>query len=117
MEVGAGTLKDLNLLIFMFPRLLREALKQGLFKQYVKREYNDCNIRGTIDVNRHLRYNYPPNGRIAYRTKEFSYDNTLTQLIRHTIEYMNTLPMGRAILNGCKETEECVRMIVQATPS
>ena len=117
MEVGAGGLKELNLLIFMFPRLLREALIQGLFKQYVKREYNDCNIRGTIDVNRHLRYNYPPNGRIAYRTKEFSYDNSLTQLIRHTIEYMNTLPMGRAILNGCKETEECVRMIVQATSS
>ena len=117
MEVGAGALKELNLLIFMFPRLLRETLIQGLFKQYVKREYNDCNIRGTIDVNRHLRYNYPPNGRIAYRTKEFSYDNSLTQLIRHTIEYMNTLPMGRAILNGCKETEECVRMIVQATPS
>lgn len=117
MEVGAGALKELNLLIFMFPRLLREALIQGLFKQYVKREYNDSNIRGTIDVNRHLRYNYPPNGRIAYRTKEFSYDNNLTQLIRHTIEYMNTLPMGRAILNGCKETEECVRMIVQATPS
>ena len=117
MEVGAGSLKEFNLLIFMFPRLLREALIQGLFKQYVKREYNDCNIRGTIDVNRHLRYNYPPNGRIAYRTKEFSYDNSLTQLIRHTIEYMNTLPMGRAILNGCKETEECVRMIVQATPS
>lgn len=117
MEVGAGGLKELNLLIFMFPRLLREALIQGLFKQYVKREYNDCNIRGTIDVNRHLRYNYPPNGRIAYRTKEFSYDNSLTQLIRHTIEHMSTLPMGRAILNGCKETEECVRMIVQATPS
>lgn len=117
MEVGAGSLKELNLLIFMFPRLLREALIQGLFKQYVKREYNDSNIRGTIDVNRHLRYNYPPNGRIAYRTKEFSYDNSLTQLIRHTIEYMSTLPMGRAILNGSKETEESVRMIVQATPS
>ena len=117
MEVGAGSLKELNLLIFMFPRLLREALIQGLFKQYVKREYNDSNIRGTIDVNRHLRYNYPPNGRIAYRTKEFSYDNSLTQLIRHTIEYMSTLPMGRAILNGSKEAEESVRMIVQATPS
>lgn len=52
MEVGAGNLKELNLLIFMFPRLLREALIQGLFKQYVKQEYNDSNIRGTIDVNR-----------------------------------------------------------------
>ncbi len=117
MEVGAGSLKDLNLLIFMFPRLLKEALIQGMFKQYIKKEYNDCNIRGTIDINRHIRHNYPTNGRIAYRTREFSYDNNITQLVRHTIEYMIRLPMGRALLNGSKETEALVRMIIQSTPT
>ena len=85
MEVGAGSLKELNLLIFMFPRLLREALIQGLFKQYVKREYNDCNIRGTIDVNRHLRYNYPPNGRIAYQVANKTGDQTLIKINYHDI--------------------------------
>lgn len=117
MEVGSGSLKELDLLIFMFPRLLQDAMRQGLYKQYVKREYNDSNIRGTIDVNRHLRLNYPPNGRIAYRTREFSYDNYVTQLIRHTIEHVARHPMGAALLSESKEMEECVRNIVQNTPS
>lgn len=117
MEVGGGSLKELDLLIFMFPRLFQEAMHQGLFKQYVKREYNDSNVKGTIDVNRHLRFNYPANGRIAYRTREFSYDNHVTQLIRHTIEHIEQLPMGRALLYGNKEIEECVKHIVQSTPT
>ena len=117
MEVGSGSLKELDLLIFMLPRMLQEAMRQGLYKQYVKREYNDSNIRGTIDVNRHLRFNNPPNGRIAYRTREFSFDNYVTQLIRHTIEHISKQPMGRALLCGNKEIEECVKHIVQSTPS
>lgn len=117
MEVGGGSLKELDLLVFMFPRLLQEAMRQGLFKQYVKREYNDSNVKGTIDVNRHLRFNYPANGRIAYRTREFSYDNYITQLIRHTIVHIEKQPMGRALLSGSKEIEECVKHIVQSTPT
>lgn len=117
MEVGRGTLKELDLLIFMFPQLLQEAMRQGIFKQYVKREYNDSNLRGTIDINRHIRYNYPANGRIAYNTREFSHDNYVTQLIRHTIEHIGKSPIGRNILNINKETEECVRNIRQSTPT
>lgn len=117
MKVGSGSLNELDLLIFMFPRLLQDAMRQGLYKQYVKREYNDSNIRGTIDVSRHLRLNYPSNGRIAYHTREFSYDNYVTQLIRHTIEHVERLPMGAMLLSESKEMEECVRNIVQSTPS
>ncbi len=116
MEVGGGSLKEIDLLIFIFPRLLKEALRQGLFKQYVKKEYNDANVRGVININKHIRFNYPANGRIAYSTKEFSYDNYITQLIRHTIEYLYTLPMGRALLNNDKDVEQCVRLITQSTP-
>ena len=117
MEVDGGTLKELDLLIFMFPRLLQDAMRQGMYKQYVKREYNDSNVRGTIDVNRHMRFNNPPNGRIAYRTREFSFDNYVTQLIRHTIEHIERRPMGRALLSGSKEIEECVKHIIQSTSS
>lgn len=117
MEVGAGSLKQLNLMLFIFPQLLKEAFTQGVFKQYVKREYNDSNVKGTIDVNRHLRFNYPANGRIAYNTREFSYDNSITQLIRHAIECISTKPMGRAILNADKDTVSCVRTIMQVTPA
>ncbi len=117
MDVGSSSVDGLNLLYFVFPRLLKEALVQGLFKQYVKREYNDCNIRGTIDINRHISHNYPSNGRIAYSTREFSYDNSLTQLVRHTVEYLSTVELGRALLGGGKDIEEAVRIIVQATPT
>lgn len=55
--------KGLNLMIFLFPKLLKEALGQGLFKQYIYREYNDANVRGPIDINRHIRRNIPFNGR------------------------------------------------------
>lgn len=116
LEVGGGSLKELDFLLFLFPRLLKSAMQQGMYKKYVKKEYNDSNIRGVININRHIRYNDPPNGRIAYTTREFSYDNDITQLIRHTIEYMSTIPMGRALLNSDKEVEQYTRQIIQVTP-
>lgn len=66
--------------MYLFPYYLKRAIKQGLFKQYCKCEYNDANVRGAIDVSRHIRHNIPFNGRIAYRTSEYKYDNAVTQL-------------------------------------
>jgi 5-methylcytosine-specific restriction endonuclease McrBC regulatory subunit McrC len=113
-EVNEQSIFDF--LIYLFPRYLNEALSQGLYKEYQRREYNDANVRGTIDVSQHIRRNVPFNGRIAYRTREFSYDNDMTQLIRHTIEYIRTHRLGYAVLNG-HDTETFVRQIVEATPS
>ena len=107
----------LDLLYLFFPRLLKEALAQGMYKKYVYHEYNDANIRGVVDVNRHIRLNIPSNGKIAYRTREFSYDNSVTQLIRHTIEFLSRKPLAKAILHGDADTEDCVRLIIQATPT
>lgn len=61
-----------DFLLLLFPKLLNEALTQGIYKEYQRNEYNDANVRGTIDINRHLKTNLPFNGRIAYRTREFS---------------------------------------------
>ena len=102
---------------FFFPKFLKEALSQGMFKKYVYNEYNDANIRGVIDVNRHIRLNIPANGKIAYRTREFSYDNCVTQLVRHTIEFIHRKPFGTAILHNDPETESCVQQVIQATPT
>ena len=104
-----------DLMFLFFPKLLKEAVAQGLYKQYVHREYNDANVRGTIDINRHIRYNIPFNGRVAYRTREFSYDNPVTQLIRHTIEFIRRKPFGKAVLHNDPDTEGCVQQIIQAT--
>jgi len=92
-------------------------LSQGMYKKYVYHEYNDANIRGVVDVNRHIRLNIPANGKIAYRTREFSYDNSVTQLIRHTIEFIRRKQFGKAVLHNDPDTEGCVQQIIQATPT
>ena len=106
-----------DFLLFFFPRLLKDALSQGMYKKYVYHEYNDANIRGVVDVNRHIRLNIPANGKIAYRTREFSYDNSVTQLIRHTIEFVRRKQFGKAVLHNDPDTEGCVQQIIQATPT
>lgn len=109
--------KGLNLMLFLFPNLLKEALGQGLFKQYIYREYNDANVRGPIDINRHIRRNIPFNGRVAYRTREFSYDNPVTQLVRHAIEWIKTNPWGQSVINSDETTKSFIREIIAATPT
>ena len=106
-----------DFLLFFFPKLLKEALSQGMYKKYVYHEYNDANIRGVIDVNRHIRLNIPANGKIAYRTREFCYDNPVTQLIRHTIEFIRRKSFGKNVLHNDPDTEGYVQQIIQATPT
>lgn len=79
-----------DFLIYMFISFFKRALRQGLFKQYKLIKHNDSNVKGTIDINRYIKNNIPFNGKISYNTREYSYDNNITQLIRHTIEYINT---------------------------
>lgn len=77
---------SLDLLAFLFPYYLNDALKQGLYKEYVSKRYNDSNVKGPIDLARHVRKNMPFRGNITYNTREFQFDNPVTQLIRHAIE-------------------------------
>ena len=59
-----------DFLIYLFPAFLKRAMQQGLYKEYQNREYNDANIRGRIDVPRHIRMNIPFAGKVAYSTRE-----------------------------------------------
>ena len=102
-----------DFLIYMFTHFFQKAIRQGIFKSYQKREYNDANVRGVIDINRHIKNNIPFNGKIAYNTREYSYDNNITQLIRHTIEYINTKSKG--ILNINEDIKSGVFQIIEAT--
>lgn len=74
-----------NLLLFLFPFYLKTSMRKGLFKTYIKNQYNDENIKGTIDIARHIKTNAIFIGNIAYNQREFSHDNYLMELIRHTI--------------------------------
>ena len=106
-----------DFLMYLFPYHLKKALAQGLFKKYRTFEHNDANIRGVIDVSRHIRQNMPFRGTVAYNTRTHSYDNEITQLIRHTIEFIKTKPSGKVVLNNDLEMRQCVSQIVAATPT
>ena len=104
-------------LYYLFPSYLRKACAQGIFRAYVTHEYNDANVRGPVDVSRQIRYNIPFNGKVAYHTREFTTDNKVTQLIRHTIEYIRDLNVGSSILESDTATRDDVNAIVAATPT
>lgn len=101
-----------NFLLFLFPYYLKTAMRKGLFKTYIRRKYNDANVKGAIDVARHIKQNTPFVGKIAYSTREFSCDNGLIELVRHTIEFIGGKSFGRNILAKAKDE---VRLVVEAT--
>ena len=92
-----------NFLLFLFPYYLKTTMRKGLFKKYVRNRYNDGNVRGTIDIARHIQLNTPFTGSVAYSQREFSYDNYLTELVRHTIEYIKEKPYGNTLLFKVKD--------------
>lgn len=102
-----------NFLIFLFPYYLKTAMRKGLFKKYIRYNYNDENVKGTIDIARHIKMNTPFTGRVAYSQREFSYDNPLTELVRHTIEFIKRKPYGNNMLIRVKDE---TKRIVAATP-
>ncbi len=103
----------LDIMAFLFPRYLKQAMRKGVFKTYIRNEYNDCNIKGTINITRHIKENTPFIGNIAYSQREHSYDNDVTELIRHTIEFIKRKSYGEQILGAIKDE---IKIIEEATP-
>lgn len=114
-----STDESLDIAALMLPYFLQKALGQGLYREYIRQDYNDSNLRGALDISRHIKENYPfRNGKIAYSTREFRYDNSITQLIRHTIEYIRAKKASAtAILYSSPETQANIKQIVDATPT
>ena len=107
----------LDFIMVMFPYFLKAALRQGLYREYQTFKRNDSNMRGTIDIGRHVARNVPFVGNVAYSTREYSHDNAMTELIRHTIEFMKAKSYGRSVLNIDRETIENVETIIEHTPT
>lgn len=103
-----------NFLLFLFPYYLKLAMRKGIFKKYVRNRYNDSNVKGIIDIAKHIEKNIPFIGKIAYSQREFSSDNYLTELIRHTIEYIKRKPYGNKILS---QVQDEVRLVIDITTS
>ena len=107
-----------QLLMYLFPKYLQAAIRKGLYKEYHRFSYNDSHVKGVIDVGNHLKKNLPFTGNIAYTTREFTYDNPLMQLVRHTIEYIkNQKSIGQGVLDNLSTSRENVAEIVRVTPS
>lgn len=106
-----------DFIMFIFPYLLKAAMNQGIYREYKNFKHNDSNIKGTIDIGRHIARNFPFVGNIAYATREYSHDNNMSELIRHTIEFMKTKRYGQLVLNIDRETIENVKIIIAHTPS
>lgn len=106
-----------DFMMFMFPYFLKTAMRQGVYREYQNFRHNDANLKGTIDIGRHIAKNVPFVGNIAYLTREYSHDNDLSELIRHTIEFMKTKRYGQLVLNIDRETIEDVKLIVEHTSS
>lgn len=106
-----------DFLIFMFPYYLRGALRQGIYREYQTFRHNDANVKGSIDAARHIAHNMPFLGNIAYTTREYTSDNSMTQLIRHTIEFIKSRRYGSGVLTIDSETIDNVQTIVTHTPT
>lgn len=102
-----------NLLLFLFPHYLKVAARKGAFKTYIRNKYNDGNVRGTIDIARHIKNNIPFVGDIAYNQREYSFDNYLMELVRHTIEHIKSKSYGHKLLNNVKDE---IKLVVDSTP-
>lgn len=106
-----------QLLIYLFPKYLQAALRKGLYKEYQRFSHNDSNVKGVIDVRNHLKKNLPFTGNIAYTTREFTFDNPIMQLIRHTIEYMKNQRSIGGVLDNLLTSRENISEIIRVTPS
>ncbi|ORO46859.1 3-isopropylmalate dehydrogenase [Streptococcus oralis subsp. tigurinus] len=103
-----------QLLVYLFPKYLQAALQKGLYKEYQRFFHNDSHVKGVLDVGNHLKKNLPFTGNIAYTTREFTYDNPLMQLIRHTIEYIKNQKSFGVLLDSNREN---MTEITRATPA
>ncbi|MGB4589421.1 MAG: hypothetical protein WBI17_09360 [Clostridiaceae bacterium] len=115
MEIDANQDSRLfNLLLFLFPYYLKTAMRKGVFKTYVRNRYNNSNVKGTVDIARHISKNTPFIGNLSYSQREYSYDNQLMELLRHTTEFIKRKPYGNKLLIKVKDE---VKLIVDATPN
>ncbi len=100
-------------LAILFPHYLKSAFRQGLFKKYKWFHHNNPDVKGSVDIKRHIRQNIPFSGNIAYTTREYSFNNPVTQLIRHTI---NHLEKRNLLFDRTTEFRQAAQEIANYTP-
>lgn len=118
MEIGASRehLWD-YLLIAVFFSQLNRTLKKGVYRQYQEFQYNDCNVKGRIDIANHIKNNLMPegltNGKISYVTREFTLDNDVNRLILRALSCLMKRHKDetRKILNSNRQLQTTIAML------
>ena len=117
LKTKQGLWEDLiDILPYLFPAYLARAFRQGIFRQYRYFEFNDDRLRGTVNIPEHIRKNIPFMGKIAYRTREYTSNNSLMHLIRHTIELIRRKGETSNILCSDPDIRKCVNQVIEFTP-
>ena len=106
----------LNLLILAFPFFLNKAFRFGVFRTYRTFEYDNSRIKGQIDIPKFLKRDMPFMGKISHKFREFTSDNYLLELVRHTIEYIRQTSF-RNVLSSQATTRDNVRLCIESTPN
>lgn len=93
--------------------------EDGIYKEYVRKRYNEYDFKGVMDINRHIKINNPFVGKTAYSTREYSYDNDILCLIRQTLDYIKDYfpDILKGYLNNNVILNEIIDAIENATPS
>lgn len=69
-------------LVSLFLRQLIDSSSHGLYRKYTRKEKNDYNFKGSLDISRHIKLNaFTCNGKIAHIYNENTFDNSLNHLI------------------------------------
>jgi 5-methylcytosine-specific restriction endonuclease McrBC regulatory subunit McrC len=116
-NINAGSDSFYDFLIYLFPSYLKRALRQGVYKKYQRQSYNDANIKGPIDFARHIKSNIPFVGKVAYGTRDQVFDNEITQLVRHTIEFIRGHKFAKGVVAGNRDIDDGVRKVTEVTSS
>ncbi len=77
------------LLIIVFIKELKDAMKKGLYRIYQTYQYNNSKVKGQIDIPRHIKLNIIPNGKVAYNSREYSTDNFYNYLFLKAYEIID----------------------------
>lgn len=106
-----------NLYELLLPSILLKAVGWGWYKEYERKVYNDSRVKGIIDVGRHIRINTPFQSKVAYSIREHSFDNRISQLVRHTVEFILSKPFGRLVMSQNEEFRRTVAALRNITPA
>lgn len=101
--------------VLLFISFLGKAEPYGVMRAYVKLRKNDLNVKGRIDVSRHIKLNYPVGGRIAYVHRKLTADIPINHLIRHAAEMI--CKRYSNLLAGNPAAKSFLEQLRMATPS